>query len=86
MNIDKLVRMANQIERFFRSEPDRDAAVAGIADHIRRFWEPRMREAIVAHLDAGGEGLDELARRAIERYRDARGAEPGLQSRETSHG
>ena len=64
---ESLVRMANSIEAYFRSEPDRELAVAGIEAHLRRFWEPRMRKAIVAHLRAGGEGLGELARRAVER-------------------
>ncbi|MDR5814242.1 formate dehydrogenase subunit delta [Caballeronia sp. LZ033] len=31
--------------------PDRAEAVDGVADHIRRFWEPRMRLAILAALD-----------------------------------
>ncbi len=86
MNADKLVRMANQIETFFRSEPDRETAVAGIAHHIRRFWDPRMRAAIVAHLERGGDGLGELARLAVARCRDAGGAAGRPQSPETHHG
>ena len=67
MSADNLVKMANNIEAFFRSEPDRDAAVAGIEGHIRRFWEPRMRNAIVAYLQAGGAGLGDLATLAVRR-------------------
>lgn len=63
---DKLVYMANQIGRFFRSQGEQ-AAVNGIADHLTKFWDPRMRSAIVSHLAAGGDGLDPLVRRAIER-------------------
>jgi formate dehydrogenase subunit delta len=62
---DKLVYMANQIGKFFQSQ-GHDKAVPGIADHIRKFWDPRMRRMIFAHLDAGGAGLDPLAREAIE--------------------
>jgi formate dehydrogenase subunit delta len=47
MSHDKLVYMANQIGRFFANQGE-DKAVAAIADHIRKFWEPRMREQIVA--------------------------------------
>jgi formate dehydrogenase subunit delta len=43
--------------------------VEGIATHIRKFWEPRMRNAILAHLDAGGAGLDPKVRVAIETLR-----------------
>ena len=70
MNPDQLVRMLNQIEAFFRSTPDHAAAVAGIASHLRRFWDPRMRRAILAHLDSGGAGLDPSVRRAVEKLRE----------------
>ena len=56
MNIENLVTMANQIGAFYETMPDRGRAMADIADHIKKFWEPRMRRAILAHLaqlDAG---------------------------------
>jgi len=62
---DKLVYMANQIGRFFASQGG-EAAVVGTANHIKDFWDPRMRAAILAHLAAGGSGLDAPARQAIE--------------------
>jgi formate dehydrogenase subunit delta len=58
--------MANDIARYFASEPDREEAVAGIAAHLKRFWEPRMRAAIITHWrDNDGSGLDELAKDAV---------------------
>jgi formate dehydrogenase subunit delta len=65
MSADRLIYMANQIGKFFQSQ-GHDKAVAGIADHIRKFWDPRMRKGIFAHLDAGGAGLDPNVREAIE--------------------
>ena len=62
---DKLVYMANQIGKFFASQ-GREQAVAGTADHIKKFWDPRMREAIFAHLAAGGAGLDPNVREALQ--------------------
>ncbi|WP_298259093.1 formate dehydrogenase subunit delta [Bradyrhizobium sp.] len=56
-NHSNLVYMANQIGKFFQSQ-GHDKEVAGVADHIRKFWDPRMRRAIFAHLDGGGAGLD----------------------------
>lgn len=53
----KLIRMANQIGTFFESKVDRAEGVAGIAEHINKFWEPRMRRQLYEVLDAGGEGL-----------------------------
>jgi formate dehydrogenase subunit delta len=67
VNVEHLVKMANQIGQFFRSDPDRDAAVAGIESHLRRFWAPPMRRAIVEHLQQGGEGLDDLVRAAVQK-------------------
>jgi formate dehydrogenase subunit delta len=65
---DKLVMMANQIGSFFVTQPG-ETAVADTATHIRKFWDPRMRTAILAHLDAGGAGLNPLVRQAIERLK-----------------
>ncbi len=45
MSPDKLVYMANQIGKFFVSQGP-DKAAAGIAEHIAKFWDPRMRAAI----------------------------------------
>ncbi len=61
---DRLVYMANQIGRFFASQPH-DQAVKGVAKHIADFWDPRMRQRIREHLAVGGEGLDPLAKEAI---------------------
>jgi formate dehydrogenase subunit delta len=65
---DKLVYMANQIGTFFRAQ-DVATASTKIAEHITKFWDPRMRRAIVAYLDAGGAGLDPAARQAVETLR-----------------
>ena len=61
---ERLVIMANQIARFFASQKH-DEAVAGCADHIAKFWDPRMRSRIRDHLAEGGAGLDPLAREAV---------------------
>lgn len=61
---EKLAMMANQIARFFAHlGPER--APAEIADHLRKFWDPRMRRAIIAYVTAGGGGLDPLAAAAV---------------------
>jgi hypothetical protein len=52
----KLIRMANQIGTFFLSKPHEEG-VAGTAEHINKFWEPRMRLQFFEIVEAGGEGL-----------------------------
>jgi formate dehydrogenase subunit delta len=68
--LDRLAsaRRANQIRKFFEAQ-DKDTASANIAEHITKFWDPRMRRAIVAHLDAGGAGLEPMTRQAVEMLR-----------------
>jgi formate dehydrogenase subunit delta len=69
MSPDKLAYMANQIGKFFAHQPH-DKAVAAIAEHIQKFWDPRMRRDILAHLDAVQ--LDPSAREAVERVRESK--------------
>lgn len=68
---DTLVHLANRIGEFFQAMPEHDEALEGIATHIRKFWEPRMRRGLLAHLDGGGEGLLPLVREAVEKHRAA---------------
>ena len=49
MSPDRLIYMANQIGKFFKSQ-GHDKAVPGIADHIQKFWDPRMRSAILSRI------------------------------------
>jgi formate dehydrogenase subunit delta len=69
----KLVYMANQIGVFFKSQ-GADAAPARIAEHLAKYWDPRMRRAIVTYLDAGGEGLDPFVRDALAMLRPEAGS------------
>jgi formate dehydrogenase subunit delta len=65
MSPDRLVYMANQIGKFFESQRANEV-VPGIANHIKKFWDPRMRNAIFAYMDAGGEGIDPPVRKALD--------------------
>jgi formate dehydrogenase subunit delta len=70
MNIDNLVTMANQIGSFYASFPDREEAQTGIAQHIQRYWAPRMRSRLYLHMDtARGEGLDAIVLGALAAHR-----------------
>ena len=45
MNIEHLARMVNDIANYFAAEPDHATGVSGVADHLRKFWDPVMRRA-----------------------------------------
>ena len=62
----KLVRMANQIAGFFDTQPHADK-VAETANHLREFWDPRMRAQLQEYLGKGGDGLSPLALAAAKR-------------------
>jgi formate dehydrogenase subunit delta len=67
MDTHRLVKMANDIASFFNSQPDHQVALDGVAGHIRRFWDPRMRRELIQWLDShNGEGLQPLALEALK--------------------
>lgn len=55
-NIDTLIGMANQIGSFFETQPEREESLASIANHIRNFWEPRMRVSLLTFLEQHPDG------------------------------
>jgi formate dehydrogenase subunit delta len=59
-----MIRMANQIAAYFEAYP-RKEALEGIASHIKKFWDPRMRKQLSEYIDGGGEGLSPLALAAL---------------------
>lgn len=67
MDSANLVRMANRIGEFFEAMPERDEALQGIAEHIRKFWEPRMRAELARVLASTDEAqaLKPIVREAL---------------------
>jgi formate dehydrogenase subunit delta len=66
MKADLMVHNANQIALYFASFP-REEAVAGVLDHILKFWERRMRDQLIDYVAHGGAGLHELVLDAVKR-------------------
>ena len=71
MSAERLVTMANQIGLFFAHRGEHAPEL--IAAHIRQFWDPRMRAAMLAHFAESGAGLDPLPRAALELLAEAQG-------------
>jgi formate dehydrogenase subunit delta len=65
MELHHLVTMANEIGQFFESSHEHDAAVVAIAQHLKSFWEPRMRREIIDYAHKGRGDLREIVREAI---------------------
>ncbi len=73
MDTTRLAAMANQIAAFFATQRGKSGA-AEVADHLRKFWEPRMRRDMMTRVDEVGSeaaGLSPLAAAGIAALRDA---------------
>ena len=70
MDVNNLIRMANRIAEFFEAMPEHDEALDGVAQHIQKFWEPRMRLRILASLNEPSEAaqLRPLVRDALRKH------------------
>jgi formate dehydrogenase subunit delta len=60
------VRLANEIAAQFAHRPAEDAAPV-IANHLKLTWDPRMKQALIAHVDSGATDLDPAAALAAQR-------------------
>ena len=70
MDIQHLVKMANNIASFFETEPDRSKGAQGVAEHLRNFWDPRMRRQILSYADEQeGAGLKQIVLEALRKLR-----------------
>ena len=67
MKTERLIKMANDIGDFFNAESNKEIAAEGIAKHILRSWDPRMRRDIIAYCQQDGSALSDLAKKAISR-------------------
>ncbi len=66
MEEHKMVHNANQIAQFFAAY-SHDEAVAGVEDHLKKYWVPRMRRQIIDYVAAGGADLHSIAIEAVKR-------------------
>lgn len=78
--INKLIKMANQIGTFFESFPDREEALDGIANHLKKFWTPAMRQTLVSAIEANpayeADELRSIVKLAISKHRITLVTEP----------
>lgn len=75
MSSDKLanlIKMANQIGAFFETMQDHDKALADIAKHLKNFWAPPMRRALLDYVEQeGGSELRPMVLEAVKRHTDS---------------
>ena len=78
MNIDLLIKMANEIGEFFAGATDPQQAARDVANHLRRYWDPRMRAQMLKYYqERSGAGLSDVAKNAVALLYAASQAPPG---------
>ncbi len=69
MDNSNLIKMANNIGAFFKSEPEKEAGIQGVEQHLRNAWEPRMRKQIIEYVEQGGNELMDIVAEAVRRLK-----------------
>ena len=76
MTVDaaKLVRMAEQITANMAYTEDVELVAARVADHLNRFWDPRMRQAMAELADGGADQLSPALQAAVRQLQGVSGS------------
>ncbi|MEH6611700.1 MAG: formate dehydrogenase subunit delta [Halioglobus sp.] len=68
--LQQLIKMANQIGANLGAGVDSKIAAVGVADHIRRFWTPDMRQQLQSYAEETEDSLTPLVLSALELLRN----------------
>jgi|LakMenE01Jun11ns_1017448.scaffolds.fasta_scaffold9876290_2 formate dehydrogenase subunit delta len=72
----RIVQMANQIGDFFQPYPPERRA-EGIRNHLRTYWDPRMREELLEMISIGGYEIDRYVVKAAKLLMEPENIKPG---------
>ena len=65
-NLDaKLLKMGEQIVDNCSFSDDQEVVAAKVADHLQRFWDPRMRTAIKKNLETNPDAASDVLKKAV---------------------
>ena len=70
VNTRTLVKMAEDITANLSYTDDEEVVASKIADHLSRFWDPRMKEAIISYASTKESELTDPLRLAITKLAD----------------
>lgn len=67
-NLDaKLIKMGEQIVANCSFSNDQEVVINKVADHLQRFWDPRMRTAIKENLAFSPDAASDVLRHAVNK-------------------
>ena len=67
VNVKKLVKMAEDITANMSYTDDREIVADKVANHLDRFWDPRMKQAISDYAAESNSALTASLRLAVSR-------------------
>ncbi len=65
--IEHLIKMVNQITANLARGENKEADVAAVADHLRRFWSPAMRSKLATYLEQNQDAVSATSAQAVSR-------------------
>ena len=65
VGIDKLLKMAEQITANMAFTDDEAVVAAKVANHLNRFWDPRMKQALGEYAERPDSELSPPLREAV---------------------
>ena len=75
--LDHMVQMVNQIVDSCPGQDDPEQVITTAETHLYKFWARPMKNAIIAHLHRGGDGLSDRSREVVRRVEARRQAAAG---------
>ena len=76
MAADRILSMAKQIGDFFAPYPQ-ERRTEGVRNHLRTYWDPRMRDELFALIDSDVFDLPDHVKEAAELLRADKHSKPG---------
>ena len=68
---DKLIHMAEQIAANVTISTDQDVKAGKLADHLNRYWDPRMRAELMSYASDHREELSPVLQAAVDKLSPA---------------
>lgn len=81
--LEHLIKMANEIAANLARGDTGEAAAERVADHLKRFWAPAMRQKLIDCLNSTDSKLEPACRIAIRRLAESKESKESKESNES---
>ena len=81
--LEHLIKMANEIAANLARGDTGEAAAERVADHLKRFWAPAMRQKLIDCLNSTDSKLEPACRIAIRRLAESKKSNESKESKKS---